>query len=464
MKHVFFFVAGLLLSVALCAQPKYIFYFIGDGMGCNQVLIAEMFLAEMQGRIGTEQISFAKFPYSGQLSTYSASRGITDSSAAGTCLASGHKTTNHFLGVAPDSTEITSIAAKLHDAGWAVGVSSTVAIDNATPAAFYGHAVSRSDYYTIGCQLSKSGYEYFGGGGFVTPVSKTDSTLPNVYDVTEKAGYKIIRGYENFEEGYDKVMLIQRHEGVPITKSSDYIHHAIERKEGDMTMSQIVDAGIRQLKKHDRFFLMCESGSIDWTGHNNDAATNVREVIDFGQAVQVAVDFYLQHPDETLIIVTADHETGGMTVGAKGSSSLNFKLLANQKVSSGTLNSKLRELHKQYGKKLQWSQVQDLFRENLGFYDQVEISDEEEAKLQELFQQMLKGKGKTIKTLYSEIGELSKTAISLLNKKAHVSWVTSGHTASPVPIFSIGVGAEQFAGWHDNSEVAPTILRLAGVE
>ena len=134
-----------LLAVALLGygQAKYVFYFIGDGMGTNQVLGTEMYLSELKGEIGRERLCMTQFPYSGQAATFSASNGITDSAAAGTCLASGKKTNNGVLGQDAKGKDVKTVAETLKAEGWGVGIMTSVAIDHATPGAFYAHVPSR---------------------------------------------------------------------------------------------------------------------------------------------------------------------------------------------------------------------------------------------------------------------------------------------------------------------------------
>ena len=140
MKRLLFSLALSLIAMVSMAQAKYVFYFIGDGMGANQVLAAEMYQAALQGQINRVPLLMSQFPYSVQAATFSASYGITDSAAAGTCLASGKKTNNGMIGQTPDGEPAYSVASKLHDEGWAVGIMSSVPVDHATPAAQYAHA------------------------------------------------------------------------------------------------------------------------------------------------------------------------------------------------------------------------------------------------------------------------------------------------------------------------------------
>lgn len=479
MKKAFFLAALLMLLsfVSIDAQPKYIFYFIGDGMGQNQVLGTEMYLAELNGQINAEHLCFTQFPFTGQRSTFSASNGITDSSAAGTALASGEKTKNGTLGLRPDGTAVYTIAERLRDAGYGIGITTSVSIDHATPGAFYAHVASRNDYYTIGTQLAASGYDFFGGGTFYQPYPKhmdewkaaNNNTQPrSLYEICREAGYTFAHGYQdyqNLKDNSQKMILIQPHEGLTDDyKGTGMIPYAIERKEDDLSLTQITEAAIDFLSTHhDQFFLMVEGGAIDWACHGNDAATAINDVIDFDKSIRIAFEFYLQHPDETLIVVTADHETGGMALGNKDYV-LNLQLLQNQRISLSELSASLRKMHDDKGKALAWDDVKTLFKEKLGFYEAVEITAEEDKMLQEQFKLMKKGKSKSVKTLYDDLNALTNSAVALLNKKSKIGWTTGSHSASAVGVWAIGVGAEHFTGWQDNTNLAPTIIKISGVK
>lgn len=454
------------LIVLLCAvvvlgwsQPKYVFYFIGDGMGPNNVMAAQMYLAELKGQIGVERLTMTTLPYTGQLSTFSTSNGITDSSAAGTCLATGVKTNNGTLGLDDKGKRVTTIAEKLHKEGWAVGVTTSVSIDHATPAAFYAHVPKRNQYYEIGLQLAKSEFEFFGGASFYKPENKDNPEDPNLYKVCEENGYTFARGYKEARERMDadRMILIQQGEGEDYSSAGwAQLPYAINRKEDDLTLAQITETAIEFLRsKGERFFLMVEGGSIDWANHAQDGATSIQEVIDFNRAIEVAFGFYKEHQDETLIVITADHETGGMALGNKDYT-LNLQVLQYQQCSSGKLSDMLSDML-QDGKKPSWEEVKALLSAQLGLYEKVEVTKEEDAKLQEAYKKMLKGKGDDLKTMYKNINRLSSKAVGLLNQKSKLGWTSYSHTASPVPIYAIGVGAERFTGWRDNSEVAPLI-------
>ena len=315
----------VLALCALCAfgEIKYVFYFIGDGMGSNQVLGAEMYRSALEGEpLGRVQTLMTTFPYSGSAGSYSKSNGITDSAAAGTCLATGQKTKNGMLGLGPDSTRLTTIAEELKAQGWGIGIMTTVAIDHATPGAFYGHVAKRSMYYEIGQQLSESGFDFFGGAGFHYPQGKKNKEEVNLYRLAEERGYTVVHGMEELSEipesrytDISKMILVQKDDDQGAKHGSN-LSYAIDRKEGDLTLRQIVRTAIPFLAaRHERFFMMVEGGMIDYACHSDDAATAFGEVWDMDEAMREAYAFYEQHPDETLIIVTADHETGGLALG-----------------------------------------------------------------------------------------------------------------------------------------------------
>lgn len=466
MKKVSALFVSLLFVVMASAEAKYIFYFIGDGMGANQVLLTEMYLAETEGRIGRQPLLMSSLPYSGQIATFSDSNGITDSSAAGTCLASGHKTTNGYLGVNSERKPVASIATRLkEEKDYGVGIMTSVSIDHATPGAFYAHVPSRSSYYTIGTQLANSGFDFFGGASFIEPANSGNASSPNLYTLCETNGYKFARGYQQgmkLSLTSDKLILIQENEGLDRWAKGAYkLPYAIDKTMDDLTLAQITEIAIRHLsRRYDKFFMMIEGGAIDWACHGNDAATVIHEVMEFDKAIAVAYDFYLQHPDETLIVITADHETGGCALGNSGYE-LNLKLLASQISSAGVISDQLKMLHAHYGKKLSWDTVRDFLGEKLGLYSQLLLEEEEDAMLRTKFKQMMKNKLSDKKTLYKDIDGLSNAAIQLLNKKAMIGWTTGSHSASAVPVFSVGVGAEQFTGWHDNSEVPEMIWKAS---
>lgn len=471
MKRFFLLTTLLVVTFFSYAEVKYIFYFIGDGMGTNQVLGSEMYRSAVQGSpLGRVQTLMTTFPYSGHASTFSKSNGITDSAAAGTCLATGSKTTNGTLGLDENGNRLTTIAEELKEQGWGIGIMTTVAIDHATPAAFYAHVQKRNEYYKIGKQLCSSGFDFFGGAGFHHPQGKHDDKPENLYRMAEKAGYTIAHGYEEAQtivesqkvltstpKNVERLILVQKDDDQG-AKHGDNLPYAIDRKEGDLTLAQIVGTAIPFLEsRYERFFMMVEGGMIDYACHADDAATAFGETWDMDEAMRIAYAFYLAHPEETLIVVTADHETGGLALG-NSDYTLHLDQLQYQKCSAWVLSDQFSQLFKG-NKKPSWEDVKEIYRRQLGFWESVEISADEEKTLKGLYKAACKHKTKDTKTMYKTINKLGDEGIALLNKKAHIGWTTRAHSAHAVPIFAVGAGAERFSGWHDNTEIAPLILK-----
>ena len=317
---------GLLLSAAGCSETgnketkaKYIFLFIGDGMGNSHVAAAESYLSYKAGKLGGEQLCFTQFPYLGLCTTYSADRNITDSSAAGTAIACGEKTNNGMLGVDPEGNHVRSMAYDLKEDGYKIGIMSSVTINHATPGSFYGHNKSRNAYYSISQEIPATGFEFFGGSGF-GGFNGDDSNEEDIDIYLERNGYEVCYGVTEFLQAApdtDRIIFCQ--ESNRKESADNYV--TTGKMIEDVDLSKIVELAVDFLGDKEPFFIMCEGGAIDWEAHANKAMGTVHEVLDLDAAVKVAYEFYLNHPEETLIVVTADHETGGMAIGADHSSS-----------------------------------------------------------------------------------------------------------------------------------------------
>ena len=457
-----------LFALTLSAQgkAKYVFYFIGDGMGVNQVNAAETYLGALQGRIGIQPLCFPSFPYSAFVNTQSATNGVTDSAAGGTALACGQKTKNGTLGMLKDlTTSVSSIADWARNSGAAVGITTSVAIDHATPAAFYAHVKERHEQYTIGKQLVESANDFYAGSDFTIP---TDPEYPNgntLYEEANSKGFTIARGYADYQNkaaNAKKMILLQSEEASKADRYS--IPYALDRKDGDLTLTDITRAGIDFLMKKqgekNGFFMMIEGGKIDWACHANDLAF-IPELIDMDNAVKVAYDFYKQHPDETLIIVTADHETGGIVL-SRGLYEINLAAVGNQRITIEKLGKELHKMHDVKGDKLVWDDVKTFLAENFGFWDKISLTDEQTQRLESSFKKIMDGTSKDQRTLYQNDDELAVTVRSIMSECAQVGWHVTSHSNGYVPCFAIGVGAEQIHGRIDNTEIPKIVAKAAG--
>ncbi len=322
-------------------KAKYVFLFIGDGMGLAQVIAAEGFQSAMMGGEYVP-LSFRQFPATGLSTTYAANRFITGSAAAGTALATGNKTNIGRIAMDTSGTvPFETLAEKAKKKGMKVGIISSVSIDHATPAAFYAHQPSRSMYHEISLDLAGSNVDFFGGGGFKDPVRDEVDALELAIEkgfqyINDEASFRALKPADN------KVLFIN-----PELTGGASMHYAIDQPEGYITLAEITQKAIEYLYSEDGFFMMVEGGKIDWLCHANDAGGMVLEVLDFSAAVEEAVKFYHQHPDETLIVVTSDHETGGLALGnQKMGYGSDYHLLSGQSVSGDEFNLVLSDWRK----------------------------------------------------------------------------------------------------------------------
>ena len=318
-------------------KAKYIFLFIGDGMGANHVATAESYLSYLQGKLGGVTLTMSQFPYYGTANSYSADKNITDSSAAGTAISCGVKTYNGGLGVDAEGNPVKSMTYDLKEDGYKIGVMSTVPINHATPGAFYASSNSRNDYYDISTQIVKSDFDFFAGSGFIDFRGKKGEDKEAIDVYLEKNGYEVCYGIEEFKkdsQGKDKVVFCQ--ESNRAESAGNYVSSG--DIPADATLAEMLQLGIDYLTDEEPFFIMCEGGDIDWTAHANKTMPMVMDVLELDEAVAVAYEFYKKHPKETLIIVTADHETGGLSLGA-GPEIIGWETLIEQWEKDGKQNN-----------------------------------------------------------------------------------------------------------------------------
>ncbi len=304
-KLIFLFFAFLILMPFGYAQPKYVFLFIGDGMGAAQIQHAE-FEAKKNG----DTLCFETFPVVGMIKTSSANRKVTCSSAAGTALATGNKTNNNVLGLSPDYTiKYRKITQDMKRAGYQIGIATSVSLDHATPAAFYATAKSREDYYEIASQIPATRFDYFAGAGFIESAPDSLTSLETIF---KKGKYHVSHTIEECLASKNRYnILIQ-----PTGKSVYNIPYFIKKEKNDFTLEALTATGIARFGTRPYFF-MVESGLIDWAAHDNFLDEMTGEVYALSNAVELALEVYNQYPEETLIIVTADHETGGLVINEK---------------------------------------------------------------------------------------------------------------------------------------------------
>ena len=472
------------------AAPKYVFLFIGDGMSYPQIqstadylgalededyFMAQPSLDDNEGAIldGPSYLNFMNFDVAGSAVTYDSNSFAPDSASTATSISTGHKTYSGSINVDETGTvAYETISEKLHEQkGAAVGVISSVNLNHATPAAFYAHQASRSSYYEIGLELIDSGFEYFAGGGLLKPTG--DGTQQDLYALAEKAGYKVVKTQAEAEKvtAQDgKVILVDEH-----LADGDAMAYELDRTEDMWSLADYVEKGIEVLSADkDGFFLMCEGGKIDWACHANDAASSIGDTAALADAVQVAIDFAEKHPDETLIVVTGDHETGGMTIGFAGTDYDTYlTLLESQKISFAKFDSdyvaKYKEDKTPFAEVLK--DVEKLFGLKVSGEegDKLVLTEYELSQLKAAYEKSVNGTQTSAydqqeTVLYGTYEPLSVTITHIINNKSGISFTSYSHTGLPVAVLAQGVNAEAFGGYYDNTEIYNKLADMLGVK
>ena len=339
-------------------KPKNVILLISDGTGVSQISSAYFFKEE--------EPNYSRFENIGFIKTSSSKEDVTDSAAGATAFASGVKTYNGAVGVTPDSVSVPTIVELVQDRKVKTGVVATSSIQHATPAAFYGHRVSRRMYEELTQDLCDSDIDYFAGGGLRFFTKRKDS-VDLTEKLKEKGFYFSTEKLASKEElkGSSKAGFLLAETAMP----------KMQEDRGDF-LPNATQLGIDFLSNENGFFMMVEGSQIDWGGHANDAEYAVAELIDFDNAIGKALDF-AKADGNTLVVVTSDHETGGFTLAAK---------------------KKKRE-------------------------DGTEYSD------------------------YSEV---------------EVTFSTGGHSATLIPVFAYGPGAEEFKGIYENNEIFHKLMKVTG--
>lgn len=460
---------------------KYVFLFIGDGMSLPLVHATQMYLHALKSDApGAEQLSFTTFPVVGLTSTYDAGRYITDSASAITAIMSGQKTLDGVLNMDPTLTKtFKTFAEEAKEKGMKIGVLSTVSLDHATPAGLYAHQPSRNNYYEIALEIPKSSFDFFAGGGFREPKGKKGDQR-DIFEILKEAGYTIVTTREEFAKltpPKDKVIVIN-----PNLDHDAAMPYAVDRSASDFSLAELTRKAIELLDNPQGFFMMVEGGKIDWACHANDAKAAIGDVLDFEQAIAEAVAFAKQHPEETLIVVTADHGNGGISLGyALTGYDLFLHRLENQKVSylvftekvkawreatpkeEQKLGSFLPVIEEYFGLRILSKEEKEQLaakakegdttaKELLG----LSLEDHEVALLERAFAASMSGEKLTdpeSKLLFGSYDPLTVTLTRLLAAKAGLGWTTFAHTAEPTPVFALGAKAELFDGFYDNTDL-----------
>ena len=484
LKTLFFTAAAFLLfagySIAESA-PKYVFYFIGDGLGPSQRQAAEYYY-KMETGDSNAKLIMNRLPFVALVTTYSNNTLVTDSAAGGTALACGVKTTNGIIGKLPNGDNVTSLTQAAIKKGYATGIVTTTRLTHATPAAFTAHNMSRNNADEIAVDQLNSGVDFYAGGGYRYFAAKNNtkglkSKRKDNRDVVSEfkaKGYKTFVGDNNRDAFRD----YKPSKGDKVFAALAYSHipYEVERRNSDLkenkipSLKELTSKAVETLYKQDRpFFLMVEGGRIDHACHAHDVKSVVLDTIAFDHAVGVAYDFYKKHPKETLIVTAADHETGDIGLGISLDKYGYFlKLKELDKVTDSAedgLNHKYNKLVKAYPNPEERHKAFIRYaEEKWGLTDRTPGEEKEliDSMLVQDKNQSLK-KDKKIRYGY----DYTPTMVSVTNivsHRARISWTSFVHTGTVIPASAIGVKSEMLAGFIDNTDIPKRIAKIMNIE
>jgi len=443
--------SGWAWAAAEGRPAKYVFLFIGDGMASAQTAAAEYYLGSKTGDApAVERLSFTRFETVGLCSTHSADAWIPDSAAAATAIACGAKTKNRVIGIDALGGQPQNLCEAARALGMKTGLVTTVTLNNATPAVFYARASSRADGYPIALRMAESGVDFFGGGGVADPRGK-DGKQPCALEKMRQAGYQIAVSREEASALKPGVKAyLKTEEGV--------MPYEIDRASHQMSLAEVTAKGIELLDNPRGFFFMIEGGRIDVACHANDAAAAIKDVLALDQAVAVARKFLEARPGETLIVVTGDHETGGLALcGASVVASA--QRLDAQRGSVSAFAPRVKELKTA---KASFEEILPVARE---FFGLEKLSDLETAELRAAWEASLMGRrqgGTAHRMAYGSGEPILVACVRVANRQAGLSWATLNHSAAPMPVYATGAGSALFGGCYDNTDVCHKLRAAMG--
>ena len=476
------------LSNEAVKAPKYVFLFIGDGMSYPQIQSTADYLGALEdadywqaepslddngGAVldGPSYLNFMNFEAAGSAVTYDSNSFCPDSASTATSISTGHKTYSGTINMdETGTTAYETIAEKVHDQlGMKVGVISSVNLNHATPAAFYAHQASRNDYYEIGLELVESGFEYFAGGGLLKPTG-AEGDQADLYTLAEEAGYNVVKTQAEAEQVTEgPVVIVDEH-----LADGDAMAYELDRTDDMWALADYVEKGIEVLDNDKGFFMMCEGGKIDWACHANDAASSIHDTKALADAVQVAIDFAEEHPDETLILVTGDHETGGLTIGFAGTDYDTYlNLLESQKISFAKYDSDYVAAYKENKTSFEdvLADIETLFglKTEGEEGDKLVLTSYELSQLKTAYEKSINETATGMDeqqeyVMYGTYEPLTVTITHILNNKSGVSFTSYSHTGLPVAVLAHGLNAEQFNGYYDNTEIFNKLADMLSVQ
>ncbi|MDD5092655.1 MAG: alkaline phosphatase [Candidatus Wallbacteria bacterium] len=419
----------LLVTFSTAEGRKNVIYMIGDGMGIAQMTLAH----HAKG----SPLTMEAFPNTGIAFTPSLDSFVTDSAAAGTALATGNKTKNGMISMVPGRRSCITIMEAAQNAGWKAGIVTTTRVTHATPACFGAHQDNRGSEEKIAVQMVESRVNVLFGGGraYFLPEKEKGRRKDgeNLFIRAREVGYTIIGNRSEMAKASGNMIM-----GL---FTDEHMSYELDRDPTvEPSLAAMTAKAIEVLSDpKNTFFLMVEGGKIDHAAHNHDAASVVAETLAFDRAVQVALEFAGRRSD-TIVVVTADHETGGLSLS-------NGDYCIKPQVLSGVTRS-FEELNRLVNKDR--SNIVEVVKEYTGIND---LSNQE---IDALKAEVTPPKGFMSATYY--------VLAQLINQRAMLAWPTTSHSGCPVAVLGFGPGTECFNGFMDNTDLPKRIAGIAGID
>ena len=427
-------------------SPKNIIMLVGDGMGPAYTTAYRYFTDDPE-TTEVEQTVFDRLLV-GMSSTHPAqgSGYITDSAAAATALATGVKSYNGAISVDTNKQPVETVLERAKKQGKKTGVVVTSQVNHATPASYLTHNESRKNYDAIANSYIDEGIKadvIFGGGWqyFI----RDDRNLVNEFT---SAGFHYINNPEALKTLPPQKPILGLFADVALPWALDDVHKN--------RLSAMTKAATKQLENDRGYFLLIEASQIDWAGHSNDIASAMAEMDDLAKTMEYLEQYVEDHPD-TLVVLTADHSTGGFSIAANGKYEWDPKVLRTmkhspQKIAQNFVSTELtiQAISKQLNFVVTKQEVAILKR----------VKDQTLEKLKEF--NMLNNASKQQQAKPNVEEAIYIAVKKLLDIRTNSGWTTSGHTAVDVPVFAMGAGSKQFQGKLDNTDIAKKIFSLLG--
>ncbi|MBN2650850.1 MAG: alkaline phosphatase [Spirochaetales bacterium] len=443
-------------------KPKYVFYFIGDGLGPSQRQLAEYYLQEDTADENAKLL-MNSFPNVGVITSHSADTFVTDSAAGGTALATGYKTNNGVIGKDANGNNVRNIFDAAKERGWKTGIVTTTRLTHATPASFYAHNIHRDNENEMAIDLLNSNIDFFAGGGWrhLVPggLSGWKSKRGDELDILEelrKKGYMVFAGPgsdKKFKEYQPK-----KGEKIVAALTASHLPYEIDRIFSYPKMpslAELTQKAVDTIGDAEKgFIIMVEAGRIDHACHINDPVGTIYDTLALDNAIKVAMDFYNKHPNETLIIVGADHETGGASLGFGANYFLKLREMENAKIS---VEDKLSDGFR-YTKETDKAEYIKYLEDNLALTN---MTARELAKLGKAMELVDSGAEIDIPYGYDPV---AVAAAHILSERMNIQWTTFVHTGTQLTVSAIGSGSELFCGFYDNTMLVRKIAALTGLE